>query len=89
MDAVQLRRFCIAGRRKYDRRAFYAAAAVKIQRSCRSMEDDVNIQKNQIFTVKITERASDIWRIPMPFQAMVIRCLSRTRFWAIRCVQKS
>lgn len=52
MDAAQLRRFCIAGRRKHDRRAFYAAAAVKIQRSCRSMEDDVNIQKNQIFTVK-------------------------------------
>ena len=59
MDAVQLRRFCIAGRRKYDRRAFYAAAAVKIQRSCRSMEDDVNIQKNQIFTVKITDMGTD------------------------------
>ena len=59
MDAVQLRRFCIAGRRKYDRRAFYAAAAVKIQRGCRSMEDDVNIQKNQIFTVKITDMGID------------------------------
>ena len=59
MDAVQLRRFCIAGRRKHDRRAFYAAAAVKIQRSCRSMEDDVNIQKNQIFTVKITDMGTD------------------------------
>ena len=56
---MQLRRFCIAGRRKHDRRAFYAAAAVKIQHSCRSMEDDVNIQKNQIFTVKITDMGID------------------------------
>ena len=59
MDAAQLRRFCIAGRRRHDWRAFCAAAAAKIQRSCRSMEGDVNIQKNQIFTVKITDMGTD------------------------------
>ena len=49
----------------------------------------MNIQKNQIFTVKITDMGTDGEGIGHledsgAFQAMVIRCLSRTRFWAIR-----